>query len=122
MACGLYDAAFATAGVLLGKDAGPAITGITLFAGFASTVFWSLGAALIGTLGWRGLLLLYATLQVVREPADGAAAALPPQDAQPVAVEHAAALMPDQPSHVGVADMSCRLLHRYAGSSHRRSR
>ncbi len=64
MACGLYDAAFATAGVLLGKDAGPAITGITLFAGFASTVFWSLGAALIGPLGWRGLLLLYAALQV----------------------------------------------------------
>ncbi len=64
MACGLYDAAFATAGVLLGKDAGPAITGITLFAGFASTVFWSLGAALIGALGWRGLLLLYAALQI----------------------------------------------------------
>jgi MFS family permease len=64
MACGLYDAAFATAGVLLGKDAGPAITGITLLAGFASTVFWSLGAILISTLGWRGLLLLYAVLQI----------------------------------------------------------
>jgi hypothetical protein len=64
MACGLYDAAFATAGVLLGKDAGPAITGITLFAGFASTVFWTLGAALVGTFGWRGLLLLYAAFQI----------------------------------------------------------
>jgi hypothetical protein len=64
MACGLYDTAFATAGVLLGKDAGPAITGITLFAGFASTVFWTLGAALVGVVGWRGLLLLYAALQV----------------------------------------------------------
>jgi len=65
MALGLYDAAFATAGVLLGKDAGPAITGITLFAGFASTVFWSLGAVLIGHLGWRGLLLLYAAIQLM---------------------------------------------------------
>lgn len=63
MALGLYDAAFATAGVLFGKDAGPAITGITLFAGFASTVFWSLGAGVIGILGWRGLLLLYAAIQ-----------------------------------------------------------
>lgn len=64
MALGLYDAAFATAGVLFGKDAGPAITGITLFAGFASTVFWPLGAALVGMLGWRGLLLLYAAIQL----------------------------------------------------------
>jgi hypothetical protein len=65
MALGLYDAAFSTTGVLLGKDAGPAITGITLFAGFASTVFWPLGATLIGILGWRGLLLLYAAIQLV---------------------------------------------------------
>lgn len=64
MALGLYDAAFATAGVLFGKDAGPAITGITLFAGFASTVFWSLGAVFIGILGWRGLLLLYSAIQL----------------------------------------------------------
>jgi MFS family permease len=51
MAMGLYDAAFATTAGLLGKDAGPTITGITLLAGFASTVFWTLGAALIGALG-----------------------------------------------------------------------
>ena len=64
MALGLYDPAFATAGVLLGKDAGSVITGITLFAGFASSIFWSLGTALIGTLGWRDLLLLYAALMM----------------------------------------------------------
>ena len=57
MAMGLYDAAFATTAGLLGRDAGPTITGITLVAGFASSVFWSVGAALIGALGWRGLLL-----------------------------------------------------------------
>jgi MFS family permease len=65
MAMGLYDAAFATTGGLLGRDAGPTITGITLVAGFASSVFWSLGAALIGPLGWRGLLLFYAGLMLV---------------------------------------------------------
>jgi MFS family permease len=59
MAMGLYDAAFATVGTLLGRESGPTITGITLFAGFASTVFWSLGSSVIGYTGWRGLMLLY---------------------------------------------------------------
>lgn len=59
MAMGLYDAAFATVGTLLGRDAGPTITGVTLFAGFASSVFWTLGSAVIGFTGWRGLMLLY---------------------------------------------------------------
>jgi hypothetical protein len=65
MAMGLYDAAFATVGGLLGKEAGPCITGITLLAGFASSVFWTLGATLIGALGWRGLLLGYAGLMLL---------------------------------------------------------
>ena len=64
MAMGLYDAAFATVGNLLGREAGPTITGITLVAGFASTVFWTLGASLIGPFGWRGLLLFYAALML----------------------------------------------------------
>ncbi len=65
MSMGLYDAAFATAGGLLGNEAGPVITGITLVAGFASTVFWTLGSALIGALDWRGLLLAYAGLMLL---------------------------------------------------------
>ncbi len=65
MAMGLYNSAFATAAGLLGEEAGPTITGITLFAGFASTVFWTLGAALIGWLQWRGLLLCYAGLMLL---------------------------------------------------------
>jgi hypothetical protein len=65
MSMGLYDAAFATVGGLLGKEAGPSITGVTLVAGFASSVFWTLGAALIGPLGWRGLLLAYVGLMLV---------------------------------------------------------
>jgi hypothetical protein len=65
MSMGLYDAAFATISGLLGQEAGPGITGITLVAGFASAVFWTLGAALIGTLGWRGLLAGYAGLMLL---------------------------------------------------------
>jgi MFS family permease len=37
---GLYEAAFATAAGLYGREARNAITGITLFVGFASTVGW----------------------------------------------------------------------------------
>jgi hypothetical protein len=37
---GLYDAAFGTLGRIYGRDARSAITGITLIAGFASTVAW----------------------------------------------------------------------------------
>jgi MFS family permease len=97
MSMGLYDAAFATVGGLLGKEAGPSITGITLVAGFASTVFWTLGAALIGALDWRGLLLAYAGLMLMvnlpmvwllvppappRPRPDAAAGALPKSSAQ----------------------------------------
>jgi MFS family permease len=63
-AMGLYDAAFATAGTLLGREAAPTITGITLLAGFASTVFWSFGSAVIGFTGWRGLMAIYAGIML----------------------------------------------------------
>ena len=65
MAMGLYDAAFATIGGLLGQEAGPTITGVTLVAGFASSIFWTLGAALLGAFGWRGLLLAYVSLMLL---------------------------------------------------------
>ncbi len=64
MALGLYDAAFATIGVLFGHDSGRAIMGVTLIAGFASSVFWPLGTALEARWGWRGMLLAYAALLV----------------------------------------------------------
>ena len=47
MGFGLYEAAFATAAGLYGRDARNAITGITLFAGFASTVGWPTSALFI---------------------------------------------------------------------------
>ncbi len=53
MGFGLYDAAFATLVRLYGPDARTAITGITLLAGFASTVGWPLTAWLDAQWGWR---------------------------------------------------------------------
>src|SRR5579872_1719567 len=47
MGAGLYDAAFATLGRLYGHEARSAITTLTLFGGFASTVCWPLSALLV---------------------------------------------------------------------------
>jgi MFS family permease len=60
MALGLYDAAFATIGRLLGLDARPVIVGVTLLAGFASTIGWPTGVALIHQFGWRATAVIYA--------------------------------------------------------------
>ena len=65
MGFGLYEAAFATVAGLYGREARNAITGITLFAGFASTIGWPLSAALIDGLGWRGALMAWAGLHLV---------------------------------------------------------
>jgi MFS family permease len=62
MAMGLYDAAFAALAGLYGKDARSSIVGITLFAGFASTVGWPLTALMEVEWGWRGACLGWAAL------------------------------------------------------------
>ena len=64
MGAGLYDAAFATLGRLYGEAARPAITTLTLFGGFASTVCWPLSAFLVAHLGWRGTCLAYAAIHL----------------------------------------------------------
>ncbi|TPG52284.1 MFS transporter [Roseomonas nepalensis] len=64
MALSLYDAAFATVGVALGSTASATITGVALIGGFASTLGWPVGSALLHHLGWRGLLLVYAGLHL----------------------------------------------------------
>ncbi len=64
MALGLYDAAFATIGRLLGPEARPVIVGVTLMAGFASTVGWPMGVTLVGAIGWRATLAVYAGIQL----------------------------------------------------------
>lgn len=60
MATGLYEAGFATLAVIFGKNARGPITGITLMAGFASTVGWPVTAALEAEFGWRIACLSWA--------------------------------------------------------------
>ncbi len=64
MGCGLYDPAFATLGRLYGAEARAAITTLTLWGGFASTVCWPLSAYLVAQVGWRGACLAYAGLHL----------------------------------------------------------
>jgi MFS family permease len=65
MGGGLYDPAFATLGRLYGEGGRSAITTLTLFGGFASTVCWPLSAFLDAHLGWRGACFVYAAVQIV---------------------------------------------------------
>ncbi len=65
MALGLYDAAFATLTALYRHNARGPITGITLVAGFASTLSWPLSTFLNDTLGWRETCLVWAALNLV---------------------------------------------------------
>jgi predicted MFS family arabinose efflux permease len=65
MGCGLYDAAFAALGRIYGNAARKPITGITLMAGFASTVGWPLTALGLEHLGWRDTCLAWAVAQLV---------------------------------------------------------
>jgi MFS family permease len=92
MGLGLYDAAFAALGRIYGDAARRSITGITLFAGFASTVGWPLTAWGLETIGWRhtcfawaaahiliGLPINFFTLPAVKGAKAAVAAAVKPQ-------------------------------------------
>ena len=65
LGAGLYEAAFAALVRLYGQGSRNAITGITLFAGFASTVGWPLSTLLEAHLGWRGTCFVWAGLHLV---------------------------------------------------------
>ncbi len=65
MGAGLYEAAFATLVKLYGQAARNPITGITLIAGFASTVGWPLSAWMLSQHGWRGACLGWAALHLL---------------------------------------------------------
>jgi hypothetical protein len=43
-----------------------AITGITLIAGFASTIGWPMTAVLLHASGWRAACLIWAGLNILR--------------------------------------------------------
>jgi len=65
MGSGLYEAAFATLVRLYSHDSRNTITGITLIAGFASTVGWPLSAWLESRYGWRGACFGWAALHLL---------------------------------------------------------
>src|ERR1700752_5310994 len=62
---GLYDPAFAALTWLYGREARSAITGITLIAGFASTIGWPLSAIFLHESGWRAACLIWAGLNML---------------------------------------------------------
>jgi len=96
MAMGLYDPAFATLARLYGKDARGKITGITLLAGFASTIGWPATALMAEAWGWRGACVGWAVAQMAiclplylslpRAPAEASPAPLPASVAAPALV------------------------------------
>jgi len=65
MAACLYDPAFATLHRVSGGAYRRAVTALTLFGGFASTVFWPLSQYLLDTIGWRAAFGLYAALHAL---------------------------------------------------------
>ena len=62
---GLYDPAFATLTRLYGHEARNPITGITLIAGFASTIGWPVSAFMLQHHGWREACLVWAALNLL---------------------------------------------------------
>ena len=70
MGAGLYDPAFATLGRLYGESGRSAITTLTLFGGFASTVCWPLSAFLDAHLGMARRLSGLCRLPARRRAAD----------------------------------------------------
>lgn len=65
MGMGLYDAAFGVLGRIYGDKARSAITGITLLAGFASTVGWPFTAWGVETIGWRNTCFSWAAAHML---------------------------------------------------------
>lgn len=64
MGIGLYEAGFATLVGIYGQEARGPITGITLIAGFASTVGWPLSGLMLATWGWREACIGWALIHL----------------------------------------------------------
>jgi len=65
MGMGLYDSAFAALARIYGRAARGPITGITLLAGFASTLGWPLTAAVEAAWGWRSACVMWAMIHLL---------------------------------------------------------
>lgn len=64
MGIGLYEAAFASLAAIYGRGARGPITGVTLIAGFASTVGWPLSGLMVATWGWREACVGWALIHL----------------------------------------------------------
>jgi MFS family permease len=99
MGAGLYEAAFATLVRLYGHDSRNAITGITLIAGFASTIGWPLTAWMETTYGWRGACFGWAVLHLaIGLPLNAALPKVLASIAAPTPASPAAATIQDAPA------------------------
>lgn len=64
MPMGLYDAAFSTLVSLYRNEARRSIVGVTLIAGFSSSISWPLSAAVEAHFGWREVCAMWALLHL----------------------------------------------------------
>ena len=62
---GNYDAAFATAVNFFAEKSNRVIAGITVFAGFSSTISWPLTTLMLEQIGWREAVWLWAALHMI---------------------------------------------------------
>jgi len=113
MSAGLYEAAFATLAGIYGRDARRSITGITLIAGFASTICWPLSAYMDVTIGWRATCYVWAVAHLaiglpinLLLPAPRATEK-PPQPSAPDAVQRGRVLLMAGLSFVFAATWFC---------------
>jgi MFS family permease len=65
MRCCLYDAAFAALVQVAPTRGRKAISYLTLYGAYASTVFWVVGHYLNEAYGWRGTLVIFAAINLV---------------------------------------------------------
>jgi MFS family permease len=65
MAACLYDPAFATLSQHAGERYRWSVTALTLWGGFASTVFWPLSQLLMDAFGWRATFAIYAAMNAL---------------------------------------------------------
>lgn len=91
MRCCLYDAAFAALVQAVPSRGRAAISYLTLYGAYASTVFWVIGHYLNQSYGWRGTLIIFAAINLAiclplnflglsrREPASETIAAKAPE-------------------------------------------
>ncbi len=91
MRCALYDAAFAALVQVVPSRGRAAISYLTLYGAYASTIFWVIGHYLNESYGWRGTLMCFAAINLAiclplnwlglsrREPATETAVARTPE-------------------------------------------